>query len=114
MLAALKRIAARVKEAPGIRTVIAVQKRYGEDQAGLLASSITYHGFLSLFPLMLVALSVAGFVLQDFEARRSFTEDMASAVPGLRTLLGDSLDALVRNRRATGIVGLGGLLWTGL
>jgi membrane protein len=35
-----------------------VQKKYGEDQAGYEAALVTYYGFLSLFPLLIVAMSI--------------------------------------------------------
>jgi membrane protein len=42
----------------------AVVKKYGDDQAGRHAALLAYYGFFSLFPLLLVAVTVAGFILQ--------------------------------------------------
>ena len=42
---------------------VAVVKKYGEDQAGQRAALLAYYGFLSLFPLLLMAVTVLGFVL---------------------------------------------------
>jgi len=42
----------------------AVIKKFGDDQAGQLAALIAYYGFVSLFPLLLVLVTVLGFVLQ--------------------------------------------------
>ena len=42
----------------------AVIKKYGDDQGGNLAALLTYYGFLSLFPLLLVFYTVLGYVLQ--------------------------------------------------
>jgi YihY family inner membrane protein len=44
--------------------VAAVIKKFGDDQAGQLAALIAYYGFVSLFPLLLVLVTVLGFVLQ--------------------------------------------------
>jgi uncharacterized BrkB/YihY/UPF0761 family membrane protein len=44
--------------------VSAVVKKFSDDQAGQLAALIAYYGFLSLFPLLLVMVTVLGFVLQ--------------------------------------------------
>ena len=44
---------------------IAVIYKFVEDQGPYLAALITYYGFLSLFPLLLLLASVLGFVLQD-------------------------------------------------
>jgi uncharacterized BrkB/YihY/UPF0761 family membrane protein len=42
---------------------MAVAKKYGEDQGGQRAALLAYYGFFSLFPLLLVAVTVIGFVL---------------------------------------------------
>jgi membrane protein len=44
--------------------VAAVIKKFGDDQAGQLAALIAYYGFVSLFPLLLVLVTILGFVLQ--------------------------------------------------
>jgi YihY family inner membrane protein len=44
--------------------VAAVIKKFGDDQGGQLAALIAYYGFVSLFPLLLVLVTVLGFVLQ--------------------------------------------------
>jgi membrane protein len=41
-----------------------VIKKFGDDQAGQLAALIAYYGFVSLFPLLLVLVTILGFVLQ--------------------------------------------------
>jgi uncharacterized BrkB/YihY/UPF0761 family membrane protein len=45
--------------------VIAVAKKFGDDQAGYLAAIISYYAFFSLFPLLLVFATVLGFILQN-------------------------------------------------
>jgi membrane protein len=54
----------RQQETPGVSFVAAVIKKFGDDQAGQLAALIAYYGFVSLFPLLLVLVTVLGFVLQ--------------------------------------------------
>ena len=44
---------------------LAVLYKYVDDQGGYLAALITYYGFLSVFPLLLLLSSVLGFVLQE-------------------------------------------------
>ena len=44
---------------------IAVVWKFVDDEGTYLAALITYYGFISLFPLLLLALTVLGFVLQD-------------------------------------------------
>jgi YihY family inner membrane protein len=54
----------RQQESRRASFVAAVIKKFSEDQAGQLAALIAYYGFLSLFPLLLVLVTVLGFVLQ--------------------------------------------------
>jgi membrane protein len=43
---------------------LAVAYKFADDQGGYLAALITYYGFLSLFPLLLLGVTILGFVLQ--------------------------------------------------
>jgi YihY family inner membrane protein len=43
---------------------LAVRQKYADDQGGYLAATITYYGFFSIFPLLLVFVSALGFVLR--------------------------------------------------
>ncbi len=54
----------RQQQSPRLRFLAAVLKKFGDDQAGQLAALIAYYGFVSLFPLLLVLVTVLGFVLQ--------------------------------------------------
>jgi membrane protein len=47
----------------GLRFVAAVIKKFADDQGGQLAALISYYGFVSIFPLLLVLVTVLGFVL---------------------------------------------------
>jgi membrane protein len=42
----------------------AVVKKFNDDQAGQLAALMAYYGFVSLFPLLLVFVTILGFVVQ--------------------------------------------------
>jgi membrane protein len=96
------------------RTARSVSDRYAEDAGGYLAGAIAYFGFLSLFPLLLVAMSVVGFALAgDPELADEVTAEVAGSVPGLEALIGDNLRAFHRARAATGVIGVAGLVWTG-
>jgi membrane protein len=48
----------------------AVVRKFGEDQASQLAALIAYYAFVSLFPLLLVLVTILGFVLQGDPAER--------------------------------------------
>lgn len=54
----------RQQQTPGVRFVAAVYKKFGDDQAGQLAALISYYAFVSIFPLLLVFVTILGFVLE--------------------------------------------------
>jgi membrane protein len=60
LIAALDRLQ---QSRPWLAFPIAVWKKFGDDQAGNLAALIAYYGFASLFPLLLVFVTVLDIVL---------------------------------------------------
>lgn len=61
--ALLRRIDEYQRTHPWLAWPLAVVKKYGDDQAGNQAALITYYAFFSLFPLLLVAITVLGILL---------------------------------------------------
>jgi membrane protein len=97
---------------------IAVLRRYGEDEAASLGALIAYYGFLSLFPLLLVFVTVLGFVLQgDAKAQESVLHSTLSQFPVIGAQLRSNIGSLKGNAIALtiGIVGslVAGLAVTG-
>ena len=68
--ARLHALDARQQRTPGVRFVAAVYKKFSEDQAGQLAALVAYYAFVSIFPLLLVFVTVLGFVLEGHPADR--------------------------------------------
>jgi membrane protein len=58
---------------------VATVKKFGEDRAGNLAALLAYYGFFSIFPLLLVLVSVVGFVLASNEQLQGDILDSALA-----------------------------------
>jgi len=95
-------------------TVLGVQKRYSELNGNYLASSVTLSAFLSLFPLLLFAIAILGF----FSAG---SPNFAGDVVARLGLTGDAKDGIIaaiatakQSRRAASVIGIAGLLWSGL
>src|SRR3954454_23386070 len=91
---------------------LAVYQKINDDQAGNLASLLAYYAFFSVFPLLLVFVTVLGFVLQNdpsLQNRISTTAFDLLPIVGqndpVHTLLG-SVFALV--------VGIALAVWSGL
>src|SRR6056297_858711 len=111
----------RLASVPVLGTALAVQRRYVEDAGDPLAAAIAFFGFLSLFPLLLLGVSVAGFVLDDPADQLAVAETITGAIPGFeQTLAGEDsqvaelLAGVVEQRGTIGLIGLATLLLTGL
>ncbi|HYZ93594.1 MAG TPA: YihY/virulence factor BrkB family protein [Actinomycetota bacterium] len=110
----IKRLAARLERVEPFRTGLAVNSRYGADGGGQLAASLAYYAFLSLFPLILLALAVVGFILaNDPEAQADWAARLSESIPGFGPLIAENIDALIDKRSGAGAIGAIGLLWSG-
>lgn len=58
---------------------LAVRQKYSDDQGAYLGATITYYGFFSIFPLLLVMTTVLGYVLADNPSLARKIEDSALA-----------------------------------
>ncbi|TCI99020.1 YihY/virulence factor BrkB family protein [Aeromicrobium sp. IC_218] len=61
---------------------LAVVYKYFDDQGPYLAAVITYYAFTAIFPLLLIASSVLGFLLQgDVELQETLLDSAVSQIP---------------------------------
>ena len=99
-----------------LRHVVAAWGRMQDNNGSQYAAAITYFSFLALFPLLLLAVSVLGFALHsDPSAEQGFFNHLTDNVPGaLGETLEKSIQAAIDSRASLGIVGLLGVLLTGL
>jgi YihY family inner membrane protein len=78
----------RQQKRPRIAFLAAVVKKFSDDSAGQLAGLIAYYAFVSLFPLLLVFVTVLGFVLQgDARLKSEILEGTLGQFPILRDQL---------------------------
>jgi membrane protein len=95
-------------------SVLRINERFGAVGGGPLSASIGLAGFLSLFPLLLVAIAVAGFISSG---DASFARDLVRSLNlegRSAQVVTDALDAAEGSRQTASIIGLAGLLWSGL
>jgi YihY family inner membrane protein len=93
---------------------VAVVRKFLDDRASNLAALIAYYAFFSLFPLLLVLVSVLGFVLQDNPSLQDDVLDSALArIPVIGAQLADDVEPLAGSEVAL-VVGVAGALWAGL
>lgn len=104
----------RLASVPVIGWVLRVQERFGEVNGTALANGIALQAFLSIFPLLIVAISVVGFIADDDV---TFAADVIDSL-GLTGDAAENLDEAITNAKdskgAAGVVGLAGLLYSGL
>ena len=94
-----------------------VLKKYGDDQGGQLSALVAYYGFLSLFPLLLVMVTVLGIVAGSSSSLTHRIEHSAlSQFPvigssGSKGSLANNIHALHDNSAIGLVVGILALVW---
>jgi YihY family inner membrane protein len=79
----------------------AVVKKFSDDSAGSLAALVAYYAFLSLFPLLLVMVTVLGFVLQGNASAQNAIE---KSVLGQFPVIGEQIQLHQLTGRTTALV----------
>lgn len=89
-----------------------VVKKYGDDNGGVLASNLAYSAFLSLFPLLLILVTLLGLIAS---VNPSFRTQVLNAVAGQVPLIGHQLTTNVQQLQRSSVIGLIvgviGLIW---
>jgi membrane protein len=97
------------------QAVLEVGKEAGERWVGdacyRLGAALAYYALFSIFPLMLLAVTVVGFVLGgDAAARQSVLNSVPSPSPEFRVLLDQTLQSMQSHRSARGVGAVVGLI----
>lgn len=95
-------------------TGFSVHERVGAVGGGPLSSSIALAGFLSLFPLLLVAIAVLGFISANDTDFAAEVVDQLGLTGSAADQVLDALERAESSRRAASVVGFAGLVWGGL
>lgn len=99
---------------PWVRTAMRVQDRFSELHGTCLASAVTLAAFVSLFPLLLAVIGVVGVLSVN---ATNLAGDVITRL-GLSGEAATALRSAIRTAESTGraasVVGVLGLLWTGL
>lgn len=89
--------------------IIAVIKRYNDDEAGNQGALITYYGFLSLFPLLLVLTSILEIISNGNE---QFKNKIISSAGTYLPILGERLQNNIQSPNKSGVILFFALLFT--
>ncbi|HEY1329849.1 MAG TPA: YihY/virulence factor BrkB family protein [Actinomycetota bacterium] len=114
LTAAVRRVDAFHRKRAWLAFPYAVVKKFGDDQAGNLAALVAYYGFLSLFPLLMVFVTVLGLVLRGNAALQ---ERLLSSALGSFPVVGTQISQNVHTVSGSGLalaVGIALSLWAGL
>jgi YihY family inner membrane protein len=76
------------------------------------AASMAYYAFFSLFPLLLVFVSIGGFFLESEQVYQQTLILVEEAIPVSQSLIEENLQRLLNARGAVGLIGLVGLIWS--
>lgn len=110
----VEKLRALAERWPWIGTVVDVQDRVKETNGGPVASATTLMFFVALFPLLLVAIAVVGFVSAgDADLAEDVIENLGLDGAAAETIT-SAIDTARDSRRTASIVGLVGLVWGGL
>ena len=83
--------------------MVGIIKKYGDDNGGVLAASLAHSGFVSLFPLLLVLMTILGLIASgDPSLRQEALNAVAKQVP----LIGHQLAGNIHQLRRSSIIGL--------
>ncbi|MDP9071193.1 MAG: YihY/virulence factor BrkB family protein [Actinomycetota bacterium] len=109
------RLEAAGERFPPFGLALAVQRRFSELRGSHIAAAIAFQAFVSLLPLVVVAVAVVGIISAESSV------DVAARIVGELGLTGDAARAVgdavataERSRRVASLVGLAAVVWAGL
>lgn len=107
------RVGRWVSEHPGVAWAAAVQKRFSEINGSGLAAAITLRTYLALFPLLVLATAVLGYMSVNADDLATRIVENLGVTGNAQETVTNAVDAAQRSRTVATIVGLLGLVWAG-
>ncbi len=86
----------------------------GEDDCFMRAAAIAYYALIALFPLLLVLVVAASFVLESTEVQKNVILLVETYMPTANDLVQANFEQILRARRTAGILAMLGLAWSAL
>jgi membrane protein len=98
-----------------VDVAVSTFKRFSEDDGGTLAAALTYYIFFSIFPLLLFAVAILGFVIRgNPELERDILNAGVDSFPMLRDVLQPSgLDLFERRAGGLALTAMALAIYTG-
>ncbi|PSR67257.1 inner membrane protein YhjD [Nocardia sp. MDA0666] len=110
------RIQREVRARPWLDHAVRAGGSYQRQRGDYFAAGITYFTVLSLFPLLMVAFAVAGFVLaRDPHLLEELRDKIVENIPGsFGGQVNDLIDQAIKSRTSVGLIGLFIAAYSGL
>jgi len=86
--------------------------QFSRCNAAETASSLAFFGFLSLFPLLGVLVTVLSFFANEGQIQRILIETLRPVFPASSSLIQENLQRFIELRQTFGLIGIVGLLWS--
>jgi membrane protein len=107
------------RRCPFVDHVVRMHQHYGLVHGSILAGAVTYFGFLSFFPILALGFAVIGYVAVAYpDAEDSLVTAIQQIFPNIVTTDGAgntiSIQQIANAKAAAGLIGLAGLLYSGL
>ena len=92
---------------------VRVLSAYGSSKAGNYAAAVAFAGFLAMFPMMLGALAIVGFLIRDPGTETRFQALLIQLFPNTaQPQLMEALRGVKQSAGWMGMVSLAGLIWS--
>jgi len=110
------RIDAWQRRTPPVAFALAVQRKFAADRGSRLAAVLAYYAFLSIFPAMLVFVTVLGYLLASHgNLRHELLDSAIAQFPVIGSALRDERQLRpLRGNVAAFVIGIAGALWSGM
>ncbi|MCX6383404.1 MAG: YihY/virulence factor BrkB family protein, partial [Actinobacteria bacterium] len=80
-------------------------KKIIEDGCQIFASSIAFYSILSIFPALLIFISVSGVVINKFSIQSNILVFVEERIPIISGFVDNNITNIVKNRTSIGILG---------
>ena len=87
-------------------------QRFGKKNASQAAAGMAYYTLFSLFPFLIIMVTIASFFVKGAQAVAQITDVMETVIPVSQNLVQTNLERILEIRNSIGALGLVGFLWS--
>jgi membrane protein len=106
------RLKDRLLSVTGIRLAVGTIEELGRDDASHLAAGVAYFAMLSLFPLLLGFIALAGIFLPSETVQQAILRFMEDNLPIAADIVVENIESIIASRNIVGVISFIALIWT--